>query len=118
GYISSVLPTVENNTIEFLVALEAPDHQSLRPNMRVEVFIISDKKQDVLRVANGSAFSGAVEQNIFVLRGEKAIKESVRVGLVSMDYVEILSNNIQEGDRIIISDMEKYDHLETITLND
>jgi HlyD family secretion protein len=116
GYISAILPAVENNTLEFIVELEKENHPGLRPNMRVEVFIVSDKKEQVLRVRNGAAFTGAVEQNVFVLDGEKAVRQRVNIGLTSSDFVELKNTSLQPGDRIIISDMKDYDHLETITL--
>jgi len=116
GTISSILPSVANNTIEFLVELAETDHKDLRPNMRVEIFIISDKKEDVLRIANGAAFKGGVEQELFVLQGEQAIKKKVRVGLSNADFVEITQGDLKEGDLVILSDMEDYDHLDIIEL--
>lgn len=118
GYISAILPAVENNTIEFIVELEQSNHESLRPNMRVEVFIISDKKEQVLRVRNGAAFTGAVEQYVYVVTGDKAVRQRVDIGLTSSDYVELRNTNLKPGDQVIISNMEDYDHLETITLNE
>ena len=116
GYIASVLPAVENNTLEFLVELDDIQNAALRPNLRVEVFIISDRKEDVLRVRNGAAFTGAVEQDLFVVRGDEAVKERVQVGLISMDYVEIKGSSLQPGDRIIVSNMDDFQHLDRITL--
>ena len=116
GTISSILPSVANNTIEFLVALEDTSHKDLRPNMRVEVFIISDKKEDVLRVANGAAFKGGVTQDLFVIQGDKAVKKKINVGLTNADFVEITQGDIKEGDLVILSDMESYDHLDIIEL--
>ena len=116
GTIVSILPAVENNTLEFVVALDEAGHRDLRPSMRVEVFIISDRKERVLRVRNGPAFTGAAQQPLFVIRGQEAVKHSVRIGLTNMDFVELEGGVLKEGDRIIISDMEDYDHLESIQL--
>ena len=111
GIITTILPAVENNTIKFNVQLEEADADVLRPNIRAEVFIITDSKSNVLRVKNGRAFKGATSQNIFVIEGEKAVKRRISKGLVSSEYVEITSN-LKEGDRIIISDMDDFDHLD------
>ena len=119
GIISSILPSIENNTIEFIVDLQdANNHPDLRPNMRVEVFIISDRKENVLRVANGPVFTGGREQKIFVIRGQQAIREEIRVGLSNMEHVEITDGNLRAGDQVIISDMQDYDHLTTIELKE
>ncbi len=114
--VLSISPAVANNTIEFVVQLEQDDHPELRPNMRVEVFIISSEKENVLRVANGPGFTGAVQQDIYVLRGEQAEKEKITLGLTNIDFVEIQNSNLKEGDRVIISDMKAYDHLDVIDL--
>jgi len=116
GIITSILPAVENNTIEFVVQLEQTNHKELRPNMQVDVFIISGKKEKVLRAQNGPAFTGAKLQGLYVVRGEQAIRKEVRIGLTNMSYVELLTNELQKGDQIIVSDMKDYDHLETIEL--
>jgi HlyD family secretion protein len=116
GIITSILPAVENNTIKFVVALNQTSHKELRPNMRVEVFIISGKKENVLRAQNGPAFTGAKQQGIFVIRGEQAKRSEVQVGLSNAAFVEIITNELQEGDKIIVSDMKDFDHLETIEI--
>jgi HlyD family secretion protein len=116
GTITSILPAVENNTLEFLIILDKADQKELRPNMRVEVFIISDKKENVLKIRNGSAFTGGMDQSIFVVQGNQAIKKKANIGLTNVDFVEIIAGDIHAGDQVIISDMKDYDHLETIEL--
>jgi HlyD family secretion protein len=69
-----------------------------------------------LRVANGPVFTGATQQYIYVIRGEQAEKEKITLGLTNMDFVEIQNSNLKEGDRVIISDMKAYDHLDVIDL--
>ena len=115
GVISTILPAVENNTVKFYIDLDASNDDVLRPNIRAEVFIITDKKDDVLRVKNGPAFKGAKTQYIYVVDGDQATKRRINKGLQNSDYVEIL-NNLKDGDKIIISDMEDYDHLESFTI--
>ena len=115
GVISTILPAVENNTVKFYIELDASDDDVLRPNIRAEVFIITDKKSDVLRVKNGPAFKGAKTQYIYVVDGAKATKRRINKGLQNSDFVEIL-DNLNDGEKIIISDTEDYDHLETFTI--
>lgn len=116
GMITAILPTVENNTLSFHVSLEQPDHPGLRPNMRVDIDIIAEQRDDVLRVANGPAFNGAQRQHLFVLRGTEARRLEVGIGLVNSDFVEISSPEITPGDRVVISNMRDYDHLDRIVL--
>jgi len=116
GTISSVLPAVENNTIKFLVDLNKTDSKLLKPNLKVEVFIVSDKKVNVLRIKNGEAFNGASTQDVFVVQGHKAVKRTIEKGLSSTDYVEIISG-VRAGEKIIISETEDFKNLNEIILN-
>ncbi|MGK0364538.1 MAG: HlyD family secretion protein [Saprospiraceae bacterium] len=116
GSISAISPAVENNTVEFIIELDEPDAEVLKPSMRVEVYIITDKKEDVLLVKNGAAFRGAEEQYIFQVQGESAIRKSIRVGLSNRDFVEIKSKDFKEGDRLIISDTKDLEHVEKVGL--
>lgn len=117
GEVSSILPAVENNTLAFLVRLEDPADAQLRPNMRLDVSVITDRKEAALRVRRGPAFNGAQRQELFVIRGDQAVKIDVSVGLSNGDFVELLSDNLAPGDRIVISDTEPYEHLDAIQLN-
>jgi len=117
GSISRILPAVENNTVKFFIELENSNSEFLRPNMRAEVFIITDKKEDVLRIRNGAAFRGANNQEVFFVEGNKAVKRKIKKGLSNSDYVEIISNASQ-GSKIIISDISDYKHLDEFILLD
>jgi HlyD family secretion protein len=116
GEVSSILPSVENNTLAFLVNLADPSDAQLRPNMRLDVYVITDRKEDALRVQRGPAFNGARRQGLFVVRGDQAVKTDVQVGLSNGDFVEIQSDNVAPGDRIVISNTEDYEHLGTLKL--
>lgn len=118
GSISSVLPAVENNTIGFIVLLEEAESNLLKPNMRVEVFLISDKKEKVLLAKNGAAFKGGASQYLYKIQDGKAIRISVNLGLRNSDKIELVGGGIQVGDLVIISDMKAYEHLEEISLNE
>lgn len=116
GIISSILPAVTNNTISFIVGLKENNHSTLRPNMQVEVFIIADQKENVLRVKNGPAFTGGRQQKIFVVKGDQAEARTVKIGITNSEYVEILEGNLQKGERVIISDVKNFDHLDLIQI--
>ncbi len=117
GLVSRILPAVENNTVRFFVELEKSNSDFLRPNMRAEVFIITDKKEDVLRIKNGAAFRGANTQEVFFVEGNKAVKRKIKKGISNSDFVEIVSN-ASIGNKIIISDVSDYKHLDEFILLD
>ncbi len=115
GTISHTLPTIENNTIKFHVSLEQPDHEILRPNQRVDVYIITAESMQTRRIKNGPANTSGSTQDMFVVRGGVAQKVKVTKGLTHPDYVEILGG-LEVGDQVIISDTKKFDKQTTIKL--
>jgi HlyD family secretion protein len=107
GEMSSIRPTIRNGVVTFLVELDDKSNSALRSNLRVDVYVIRSRRGDVLRVKNGAAFNGSGKNSVFIIRDDKAIRREVMVGAVNFDYVEIIEG-LNEGDEIIISDMEKH----------
>ena len=97
------------------VALAERAHPSLRPNLRVEVFIVTDHRDRALRVRKGSSTSGDGVQQVFVVRGDLAVRTRVRFGVASFDFVEALEG-LSAGDEVVVSDMTDYQRLSSIRL--
>jgi HlyD family secretion protein len=115
GRVTDVLPTVQNGAITVRIALAEPSHPLLRQNLRVEVFIVTGHRDRALRVRKGSSTSGEGVQQVFVVRGDRAIRTRVRFGIASFDYVEVVEG-LSAGDEAIVSDMSDYQHLQSIRL--
>ncbi|TDB67301.1 efflux RND transporter periplasmic adaptor subunit [Arundinibacter roseus] len=115
GLITQVKPAVKNGIIQFTIQLVQANSELLRPNMNVEVYIITSQSSQTLRVANGPAFTGKRKQYVFVRQGNKAIRREVEIGLSNFDFVEIKSG-LKEGETVILSDLNLYEHLQEITL--
>jgi HlyD family secretion protein len=117
GYVVNVYPSVQNGVVSFDVQLDERNSKQLRPNMKVDVFLVTEVHSKVLRVANGPAFKGANVQDIFVLNGGKAEKRTVHLGLTNFDFVEI-KDGVKAGDVIITSDMSEYKNSSELTIKD
>jgi HlyD family secretion protein len=115
GLVTDVLPTVQNGVITVRVSLKNPSDAALRPNLRVEVFIVTDHRDRALRVRKGSSTSGEGVQQIFVVRGDRAVRTRVRFGIASFDYVEV-AEGLSAGDEAVVSDMADYQHLSSIRI--
>ncbi len=113
--VSEVLPTVQNGVLAVRVALADRSHPRLRPNLRVEVFIVTDHRARARRVRKGPSTGGDGVQQVFVLRDGRADRARVRFGIASFDYVEVIEG-LEVGDEIVVSDMTDYQHLESIRL--
>ncbi|HEV7349850.1 efflux RND transporter periplasmic adaptor subunit [Telluribacter sp.] len=115
GTITQVKPVVKNGVVEFVVQLDDAQNASLRPNMKVEVFVVTDRSSQSLRVANGPAFKGKRKQFLYVLADGKARRREVEVGLSNFDFVEIRSG-VQAGEKVILTDLSQYEHLSELDI--
>jgi HlyD family secretion protein len=115
GVITQIKPTVENSVVQFSVQLDDDKHASLRPNMKVELFLVTKRVDKTVRVANGPAFSGKRKPFVYVLKDGIARRREVEIGLSNFDYVEIKSG-IAAGETVIISDLSRFEHLQEIII--
>jgi HlyD family secretion protein len=113
GTVSAVDPTIRNGVLTFSVSLEEKAHPVLRPNLRVDVDVLTERKARVLRVGRGPFAAGEGAQNVFVLRGSQAERRRVRLGAASPTHLEVLEG-LREGDEVIVSDMSDYLHARTL----
>jgi HlyD family secretion protein len=116
GSITSVLPTIEDGIVTVIASLSDKSNEMLRSNLRVDVFIVTGRKQRALRIKRGSFANREGAQDVFVIRGDKAIRTPARLGLFSFDYCEV-KDGLLEGDEVVISSMESYEHLKEVRLN-
>jgi HlyD family secretion protein len=115
GKVINIQPSVQNSVVSFGIQLDERNNKLLRPNMKVDVFLVTSSHVNTLRVANGPFFKGAPTQEVFVLGNGKAERRTVHIGLTNFDYVEI-KDNILPGDVIITSDMSDYKNAREITI--
>ena len=117
GTITQIKPVVKNGVVQFVIQLDNNSHASLRPNMKVDVFVITNRVATAVRVANGPAFKGKRKQYVFVLSkaGTVAQRREVDIGLSNFDFVEI-RRGILAGERVILTDLSEYEHVEEITI--
>ena len=117
GSISQVKPSVQNGVVQFTVELADARNAVLRPNQKVEVFVVTNRSSRAVRVANGPTFKGKKQQFIWVLTSPTtAARREIMTGLANFDWVEIKSG-VQAGERVILTDLSQYEHLEQLTIN-
>jgi HlyD family secretion protein len=113
GRVSQVLPSVSNGSMQIQVVLDEPNLAGLRPNLQVDIEVVTEHTSRSLRVKNGVVFNGGKVQEVFVLRDGVATRQQVKVGMSNTKFVQLLQG-VDAGDEIIISDMREYDHLKQI----
>lgn len=103
GTIASVEPRIENGVAKFYVDLDEPSNARLRNQLRVDVFAITSRKDNVLRVRRGALGS---TDYVFVVRDGVATRTPIRIGVIGEDYVEL--SGVAQGDEVVISNMLDY----------
>ena len=107
GIINTVTPLSQSGAISFTVVPEDMSHPRLRSGLKTEVFVITSIKDDVLRIRNGSFYSGPGDYTLFVVNDNLLQPREVRLGECNYDYIEVLSG-LEEGEQVVVSDMSKY----------
>jgi len=117
GHVVNVSPSIQNGIISFDIQLDERNNKQLRPNMKVDVYLITATHNHVMRVANGAAFKGPTLQDIFVVNNGKAERRTVHIGLANFDYVEI-KDGVKPGDVVITSDMSGFKNSKEVQITD
>jgi HlyD family secretion protein len=117
GHVANVSPSIQNSIISFDIQLDERNNKQLRPNMKVDVYLITATHNHIMRVANGPAFKGPTLQDIFVVTNGKAEKRTVHIGLTNFDFVEI-KDGVKPGDVVITSDMSEFKNSKEIKITD
>ena len=107
GTINTVTPLSKSGAITFTVVPDDMSHPRLRSGLRAEVFVITSIKDDVLRIKNGSFYSGPGDYTLFVMNGDTLLPREVKLGECNYDYIEVISG-LEVGEQVVVSDMTKY----------
>jgi HlyD family secretion protein len=68
-----------------------------------------------LRIKKGPALNAEGVRDVFVIRGDTAVKTPVKMGIASFDTYEVV-DGLLEGDEVILSDMTGFQHLKEVQL--
>lgn len=114
GEVQTILPEIQNGTVKLLVSLAEPHHSALRHKLRVETNIVTDQKDKTMMLDIGPAINGKGRQEVFVIDNGTAVKRTVEFGLNDGKHAEVVASaGIRVGDKIIVSDVTKFKHLES-----
>jgi HlyD family secretion protein len=115
GTVAAINPTVANGVITVAIALAERSSPLLRSNLRVDVEIVTARQPQTVRVRRGPFVTGEGTQQVFVVRGNRAMRQPVTFGIASVDFFEV-TGGLTPGDEVIISDMRDYLRLERVRL--
>jgi RND family efflux transporter MFP subunit len=117
GHVTRIDPSVLNGTRTVDVAMDGPLPAGAVPQLSVDGTIDLEHLHDVLYV--GRPAFGNPDSTITLFRidpnGKTAARVQVKVGKASVTQIQILSG-LNEGDRVILSDMSRYDATDKVRL--
>jgi HlyD family secretion protein len=117
GHVTRIDPAVVNGTRTVDVTLDGDLPPGAVPQLSVDGTIDLDRLQDVLYV--GRPAFGNANSTISLFRydpdAKTATRIQVKVGQVSVTQIQILGG-LKEGDRVILSDMSRYDGTDKVRL--
>ena len=118
GHVTRIDPSVLNGTRTVDVTLDGPLPSGAVPELSVDGTIDLEHLHDVLYV--GRPAFGNADSTISLFRinpdGKTATRVQVKVGKASVTQIQILSG-LQQGDRVILSDMSRYDTADKVRLD-
>ncbi len=115
GTVGNVSPSVQNGTIRFNISFSDIDYKKLRSGLKVDVHVIYGLRDDVQRIKSGSFYIGPGEYDIWVIDNGIATRRKVTLGESSFEYIEVVEG-LQEGEQVIISDMNRYQDKNTLKI--
>lgn len=117
GRVTRIDPAVVNGTRTVDVTLDGALPSGAVPQLSVDGTIDLQRLQDVLYV--GRPAFGNENSTISLFRidpnGKTATRVQVQVGRASVTQIQILGG-LKEGDRVILSDMSRYDNTDKVRL--
>lgn len=118
GRVIRIDPAAQNGTVTVDVGLLAPPPPDARPELSIDGTIEEEHLRDVLKVDRPASGEPGTTIGLFKIApdGKSASRVDVKLGRASVSMVEILGG-LNAGDRVILSDMSRYDANSRVRLN-
>ena len=81
----------------------------------MDVHAVTEQRTDALCLRRGPLLNVDGRDHVFVVRGDKAVRTPVTIGLSNFELYEI-TDGLAEGDEVIISDMSDYRNSKEVKL--
>jgi multidrug efflux pump subunit AcrA (membrane-fusion protein) len=119
GHVSRISPSPSNDTRTVDIVLDSTSPQGFTtPGPEVVDASIDIEKLDNILYA-GRPVHGAADTSISLFKiindGKEAVKVKVKLGRASVNTIEVV-DGLQEGDKIILSDMSNWDNVDRIQI--
>lgn len=116
GEISAVAPEVVSGEVTARARFVGEAPKGLRQSQRLSVRVVLDERKNVVMVARGPFVDVGGGTTAYVVHDDIAEKRAIRVGVTSVDKVEIL-DGLQPGEEIVISGTDTFNGAERVALS-
>ncbi len=101
GRVGVITPVDETTKVQFDVHLEEKRNTKLTDNKNVEMLIMTNERENVLRVRKIAGLGEEMQQPIYVVKGNEAVKSEIIFGTIGDHWCEIVSG-VEDGEQIIL----------------
>jgi HlyD family secretion protein len=115
GVVTSISPEVQQNEVKGRLRFADQAPPGARQNQRVNVRIVLDQRNNVLKVERGAFVdAGSV---VYRVQGDRATRQPVKLGPMSVGEVQVLSG-LNAGDEVIVSSVSDFGDAAQVQLTD
>jgi HlyD family secretion protein len=115
GTVTHITPSVQNGIMNFTVLPDDPANKQLRSGLRTDIHVQYGIREEATRIPNGNYYLGPGVYELWVVKGDKAEKQTVELGESSFEYVEVRAG-LPPGERVVLSDMHLYKNKKSIKI--
>jgi HlyD family secretion protein len=116
GTVGAISPQVVNGEVVARVRFRDQKPTGLRQSQRLSARIYIERRENALTVDRGPFLDQDGGRSVYVVRGNKAIRQPVRLGASSVEMVEILSG-LKQGDQIVVSGGDAFHGAQEVILS-
>lgn len=116
GYVSGISPEVVNGSVVARLRFSGSQPQGLRQSQRMFVRVFIAQLHDVLMIDRGNFADQQGGGYAYVVHGDTARRQPIRIGAVSLQKVELLGG-VAAGDRIVISGATSFHDATSVRLS-
>lgn len=116
GEVGAVAPEVVNGEVVARVRFAGDVPQGLRQSQRLSVRVVLDERKNVVMVARGPFVEVGNGRVAYVVNGDMAERRAIRVGVASVDKVEILEG-LQPGEQVVVSGTDSFNDAERVAIS-
>lgn len=114
--VVKVLPEVKNGRFQVELAFIGKDKLVLQQGLSFGVKLTLSGKEKVLVVPKGTFYNTTGGKWIFVVKGDEAIRKTIKTGRENPDYYEVLGG-LHEGEKVVTSGYDDYKEVEVLKFN-